>query len=101
MFELWHRTNPFNWTDASSDGAAFGSGDWLYLVGGYDSTYNTLASLTAIHTLTGEINSTLPGMNVSRGDLAAIAATGKCHCKYSYAVQKRTSRGIYYWYGSS
>jgi len=49
----------------------------LYLVGGYDSTYNTLATLTAINTLTGEVNSTLPEMSVSRGDLAAIAATGE------------------------
>lgn len=83
---LFHRTNPFNWSTASSDGAAFSSGDWLFLVGGYDSTYNTLSTLTAINTVTGEVNSTLPGMAVSRGDLAAIAATGECVCCVSVMV---------------
>lgn len=67
-------TSPFEWANATSDGGAFGAGDLLYLVGGYDAVYNTLAGLTAINTSTGAVVAGLPDMTISRGDLAVVAA---------------------------
>ena len=72
--EKWD--NPFNWTDASSDGAAFGLGDLLYLVGGYSQNYNTLSNITAVNTLTYAFNYSLPNMEVSRGDISAVQFEG-------------------------
>mmetsp|Transcript_21940 Transcript_21940/g.36739 ORF Transcript_21940/g.36739 Transcript_21940/m.36739 type:complete len:476 (+) Transcript_21940:118-1545(+) len=69
-------TNPFNWSAASSDGAAFANGNTLYLVGGYDATYNTLTTLTAFDTTTGAIDTSLSGMQLGRGDIAAIPFDG-------------------------
>lgn len=60
----------FHWPNATSDGGAFGYGDSLYLVGGYDQIYNSLATLTAIDVTSGVISTNLPSMKYGRGDIA-------------------------------
>eukprot|EP01035_Chromulina_nebulosa_P020894 gene20894-27084_t len=62
-------STPFNWTEATSDAVAFGSGDLLYLAGGYSKNYSTFGRLQSVNVNTGEWNSNYPYMKVGRGDI--------------------------------
>lgn len=77
--DTWE-ANVFTWPDVTSDGGAFAVDDLLYLVGGYDGAYNTLANLTALNTSNGEWIVDLPSMQLGRGDIAVTAFEGKSFC---------------------
>ena len=72
---VWE-SNVFTWPNATSDGGAFAVDDLLYFVGGYDAAYNTLATLTALNTTSGEWIVDLPSMQLGRGDIAVTAFEG-------------------------
>jgi len=59
-----------DWANATSDGVAFGFGDLLYIVGGYDQVYNSQATMTVINTTTGDFlpAGDYPEMAYPRGD---------------------------------
>jgi len=71
----------FDWPDATCNLGSFGYGTKIYLVGGYDSVYNTMPTL-AMFDVADVIGKTLPltnapivlksPMNVGRGDLSTV-----------------------------
>ncbi len=75
---VWE-SNVFTWPNATSDGGAFAVDDLLFLVGGYDGAYNTLASLTALNTTSGKWIVDLPSMQLGRGDIAVTPFEGMFH----------------------
>jgi hypothetical protein len=72
--DTWE-SNVFTWSNATSDGGAFAVDDLLFLVGGYDGIYNTLANLTALNTTSGEWTD-FPSMQLGRGDIAVTPFEG-------------------------
>jgi N-acetylneuraminic acid mutarotase len=75
-----------NWGNATSDGVAFGYGDSLYLVGGYDSSYNSVSKLERYDTVTGKWDYSLPSMPHARGDIQILEHLGYFYVFGGYSM---------------
>lgn len=70
--DKWLET-PIIWKNASSDSGAFSYDNSIYVIGGYDSNYAPLSTLTKYTPDTNIWNYNLPSMAYARGDLGAIS----------------------------
>jgi N-acetylneuraminic acid mutarotase len=92
-------TTPFFWTNATatSDGAAFGYKELLFIVGGYTASYDTPGVLTSLNTVTGIFSTNYPVMPTGRGDISVLPYNGDFYVFGGWSATESTSKeGVYY-----